>query len=153
MDRQIHKTAIIKRKVEMGDHIAIDPFFYMTTGGIFRHWIHINSHVSVIGGEDARLFIGNHVAISTGCRLICRSDDFTKKGYAIPFMEEKFQTPKYGRYIAIKNGAILGANVVVLPDVTIGEGAAIGANSMVNCDVPDNEIWAGTPAKKIGMRK
>lgn len=40
----------------------------------------------------------------------------------------------------------------ILKGVTIGDGAIIGAGSVVNKDVPPYEIWAGSPAKKIGER-
>ena len=150
-DVRIHKTAIIKRRkfVKIGSHISIDPFFYITTRAVIDDWVHIGSHVSVIGGEDATLLIGNYVAISTGCRLVCRSNDFTCKNSAIPFMSG---SKLYGSFIDIKNNVILGANVVVLPDVTIGEGAVVGANSLVNKDLEPWGIYAGTPAKKIGVR-
>jgi acetyltransferase-like isoleucine patch superfamily enzyme len=58
------------------------------------------------------------------------------------------------RPVVIKEGAWLGQNVVVCPGVTIGRGAVIGANSLVNADVPDFCVAAGTPArivKQIGM--
>lgn len=45
-----------------------------------------------------------------------------------------------------------GANVVIMPGVSIGENSEIGACSQVRHDVPDNEIWYGNPAcfyKKI----
>jgi len=148
----IHKTAVIKRleMISMGDNIAIDPFFYMSTKGDFGDWIHIGSHVSIIGGIEAKIIIGNYVAISTGCRLVCRSDDFTKKGIAIPFSVGKRNL--YGSFINIKDKAILGANVIVLPDVIIGEGAVVGANSLVKTNLDAWGIYAGTPAKKIGER-
>ena len=148
----IHETAIIKRPelVVMGSNIAIDPFFYMTTQGKFGNWIHINSHVSVIGGEESRLIIGDMVAISTGCRLICRSNVFQSKYPAIPFMEGKKLL--YGSGIIIEDQVILGANVVVLPDVRIEKGAVVGANSLVKTDLDAWGIYAGTPAKKIGER-
>ena len=151
----IHKTAVIKRLefISMGDNIAIDPFFYMTTRGVFGNCIHIGSHVSVIGGIEATLTVGDYVAISTGCRLICRSDDFTKMGIAIPFIKG-IQRNLYGSFIEIKNKAILGANVVILPDVIVSEGTVIGANSLVlsNSILDEYCIYAGTPAKKIGVR-
>ena len=149
----IHETAIIKRpeEVNIGSHVAIDPFFYITTRAIIDDWVHIGSHVSVIGGKEAILLIGNYVAISTGCRLICCSDDFTLKGLAIPFLPGN-ERKLYGSFIDIKSKAILGANVVVLPDVTIGEGAVVGANSLVKTDLDAWGIYAGTPAKKIGER-
>ena len=45
------------------------------------------------------------------------------------------------------------ALAAVLPGVTIGEGAVIGAGSVVNRSVPAYEMWAGAPARKIGVRK
>ncbi len=149
----IHETAIIKLSddVILGSHIAIDPFFYMTTRAVFDDWVHIGSHVSVIGGKEGILMIGNYVAISTGCRLICRSDDFDFKGIAIPFFPEN-NKKLYGNFICICDKAILGANVTVLPDVEIKEGAVVGANSLVKTDLDAWGIYAGTPAKKIGER-
>ena len=43
----------------------------------------------------------------------------------------------------------LGANVTVLPGVTIGEGSIIAAGAVVTKDVPANMIVAGVPAKVI----
>lgn len=43
----------------------------------------------------------------------------------------------------------LGANVTVLPGVTIGEGSVIAAGAVVIKDVPANMIAAGVPAKVI----
>lgn len=51
--------------------------------------------------------------------------------------------------VLIKEGAWIGQNVIVCPGVTIGRGAVIGANSMVNIDVPDFCIAAGSPARII----
>jgi len=52
-------------------------------------------------------------------------------------------------FIRIKRRAFLGANVVVLPNVTIGENAIIGANSVVTRDIPDNAVAVGSPARVI----
>ncbi|MBH3014644.1 acetyltransferase [Serratia marcescens] len=54
--------------------------------------------------------------------------------------------------IIIGKNAWICAGAVILPGVTIGENSVIGANSVVNCNVPDNTMYAGTPAvfkKKI----
>ncbi len=51
--------------------------------------------------------------------------------------------------IVVKRGAWLGANVTVLPGVTIGENAIVAAGSVVTKDVPDNMVVAGVPAKTI----
>ena len=49
----------------------------------------------------------------------------------------------------VKKGASIGANATILPGVTIGRHATIGSGAVVTKDVPDNETWAGVPAKKI----
>lgn len=54
-----------------------------------------------------------------------------------------------GSPIVIKRNAWLGANVTVLPGVTIGENAVVGANSVVIKDVPPNAVVVGTPAKAV----
>lgn len=51
--------------------------------------------------------------------------------------------------ILIKENAWLGAGVIVLPGVTIGENAVVAANSTITKDVPANTIVAGTPARVI----
>lgn len=51
--------------------------------------------------------------------------------------------------IRIKENAWIGANVTVLPGVTVGKNAIVAADSTVTKDVPDNVIVAGTPARII----
>ena len=41
---------------------------------------------------------------------------------------------------------------MLLPGVEIGQNAIIGAQSVITKDVPDNDIFAGNPARKIGKR-
>lgn len=49
--------------------------------------------------------------------------------------------------VRIKKNAWIGANVTILPGVTVGENAVIAADSTVTKDVPDNVVVAGSPAK------
>ena len=55
--------------------------------------------------------------------------------------------------IIIGKNSFIGARAMVLPGVEIGENAIIGAQSVVTKDVPANVIFAGNPARKIGVRK
>ena len=52
----------------------------------------------------------------------------------------------------LKKGSMFGANVTIMPGVNIGENAEIGACSQVRHDVPDNEIWYGSPAHFLKKR-
>ena len=54
--------------------------------------------------------------------------------------------------IKIHRNAFIGVRAMVLPGVIIGDRAIVGAMSVVSKDVPDHQIVAGNPAKKIGER-
>lgn len=63
---------------------------------------------------------------------------------------------KITKPVTIKENAFIGAHSTILKGVTIGKNSIIGACSVVTKNVPDNEIWAGNPAKfvkKIEVQK
>lgn len=89
--------------------------------------------------------IGNGVAITSGVMILCHERDLTnyKPGmYAMhcPFKEGK---------VVIKDGAHIGIGTIILPGVTIGEGAIIGAGSVVNRDIPPYCVAVGCPARVV----
>lgn len=49
----------------------------------------------------------------------------------------------------IKKNATIGAGAILLPKITIGENSLIGAGSIVTKDIPDNQVWIGSPAKYV----
>lgn len=51
--------------------------------------------------------------------------------------------------IIIKKDAWIGAGVIILPNIIIGEGAIVGAGAVVTKDVPPYTVVAGVPAKEI----
>lgn len=55
--------------------------------------------------------------------------------------------PLLRKPVNLGNDSIIGARAIVLPGVTIGEGAQILAGSVVNKDVPPGARWGGIPAK------
>lgn len=57
--------------------------------------------------------------------------------------------PKKSQPIIIKKGSVIGANVTILPGITIGEKSFIGAGSVVTKDIPKNSLAVGNPAKVI----
>lgn len=54
--------------------------------------------------------------------------------------------------ITIEAHAFIGARAFIMPGVTIGREAVVGAASVVTKDVPPNTIFAGNPARQLGVR-
>ena len=51
--------------------------------------------------------------------------------------------------IIISDNVFIGTRAVILKGVSIGAGSVVGASSVVSCNIPENQIWAGNPAKFI----
>lgn len=119
---------------------------------------------NIIVKNNAKLYIGNSVGISNstifctksieihdcvkiggGCRIwdtYHHSNDANDR-LAIP--EKK---PVSGN-VVLNKGCWLGADVLILPNVEIGENSVVGAASVVTKSIPSNEIWAGNPARFV----
>jgi acetyltransferase-like isoleucine patch superfamily enzyme len=79
--------------------------------------------------------------VGVGCTLITHSIIDTGQG----------MTFYYGP-IKLCKGSRVGANSVIMPGVTIGEGAIVAAGALVTEDVPEWTIVGGTPARIIRQR-
>lgn len=106
---------------------------------------------SIIGDNailDARsgLEIGENVNLSSNVSIYTLQHDHRSPSF------DCFENNPRRLNIVIENRVWLGANVIVLPGVTIGEGAVCCAGCVVNKDVEPYAVMAGIPAKKIGER-
>jgi acetyltransferase-like isoleucine patch superfamily enzyme len=66
-----------------------------------------------------------------------------------PVLRNGTRGPESGRPIVIGEDCWLGANVIVLPGVTIGRGTTIGAGSVVTKDIPEFVVAVGNPARVL----
>lgn len=135
--------------IEFGKNIIIDDFtlIYATSPMKIGNYVHIASFTSITGG--AELIINDFVAISQGCRILLGSDDFVDWGFGNSTIDEKYRNTKR-EPVNIGKFCIIGANSVVLPGVTIGEGATVGAGSVVTKDLDPWGVYIGN--KKLKER-
>lgn len=112
-------------------------------------------HLTVIEGD---LKIGNRVGFHAQCHItkgtVVEDDVF----FAPFYLGTNTKKIDHGRGLnpdvegpLIKRGARIGAGVILSPGIIIGENSVIGAGSIVTKNVPNYEIWFGSPAAKRGM--
>lgn len=139
--------------VEIDDHSAIDFAFYCTTKLTIGKYCHISSHVSVIGGRSVTLILEGYNFISTGARMILGSEEYMGHGLVGPkSIPVQYRDNCDYEDIVLERFAGVAANSIVLPGVTLREGAILGANSMLKKDAEPWTIYAGNPAQPIKMR-
>jgi len=114
--------------------------------------VHIGARV-VVGPENrlwaspkARLTIEAEALLGPGVTIVTSNYSLVDRSKA-PLDQEYVESD-----VVIGKRTWLGANVVVLPGVTIGEGAVIAAGSVVSKSIPAWAIAAGVPAKVIKYR-
>jgi acetyltransferase-like isoleucine patch superfamily enzyme len=139
--------------VNLGNHIAIDFGFVCTTGLKISDYVHISSHVSVIGGKNTFLEIEDFCFISTGARIICGSEKFQGNGLIGPLIPDEYKDEQILGSIVLKRFSGVCANSVVMPRVIMAEGSILGANSFLKQSTEPWTIYAGNPAKPIKKRK
>lgn len=81
-----------------------------------------------------------NVAIAPGCKLVSASDGYPS------ILSDNVHLRKVGK-IVIKKNAWLGAGVIILPGVIVGENSVIGAGSVLTKSTGPNEMWFGNPAR------
>lgn len=67
-------------------------------------------------------------------------------------VDADFRARRQAKRVVIGNDVWIGHGAVVMPGVTIGDGAVIGANSVVTKDVAAFEIVAGVPGRRLRLR-
>ena len=127
--------------MKCGNHISIHP-----TAKVWAPWNVKTEHALAID-EGVNLYsvdkitIGMRVAISREAFICTASHDITKPS-----------RPLITAPITICDGAWIGARAIVLPGVTIGEGAVGAAGAVVTKDVEPFTVVGGNPAKFIKKR-
>ena len=66
-------------------------------------------------------------------------------------VDTDFRERRRAKQVIIGNDVWVGHGAVILPGLTIGNGAVIGANAVVTCDVAPYEIVAGVPARPFAV--
>lgn len=110
----------------------------------------------IVGGDESYVGHNTSIQVSEGYRVIIGKR--SRIGHNVKIYTSSVDTeqdfmlrPLSAHYgdVVLGDGAWVGANVVILPNVKIGKNSTIGANSVVTRDVPDNAVYGGVPARLI----
>lgn len=135
------REAMLKEMfAEIGDGCYIEPPFHANWGGRHVHFgnhVYANFNLTLI--DDTHIYIGSHTMIGPGVIIA------TAGHPVLPILRE--QEYQYNAPIHIGSNCWLGAGVIVLPGVTIGDNTVIGAGSVVTKDVPSDVVAVGAPCR------
>ena len=91
--------------------------------------------------EGVEIRIGNNVALSPHVRIFTATHDYST-----------LELDDTAASVVIEDYAWIGGGAIILPGVTIGEGAVIGAGSVVSRSIPPYSVAVGNPARVVKER-
>ena len=137
--------------IRLGSHVMIDDFVFLGPHDELSigNYIHLSSHLSIVGG--GKVYLSDFSGYSTGVRILSGTDDFSGVGLTNSTIPPEFRQVQRGA-VWVGPHVAIGANVVILPGVCIGEGAAVVAGSVVSRDLAPWGLYGGWPARRIKPR-
>jgi acetyltransferase-like isoleucine patch superfamily enzyme len=142
----LHAHSFPKGRIHIGKHTYGTPYIFSNNQ---NNNITIGDYCSIGPGVLIIPFMAHilekeyeHFRLSTFPMVLLKKNGLQKKSIF----------PIKGKFVKIGNDVWIGANSIIMPGVTVGDGAIIGASAVVTHDVPPYAIVAGVPAKILRFR-
>lgn len=140
---QKKRTEMLKEMfAEIGEGCYIEPPLHSNWGGHHVHFgknVYANFNLTLV--DDTHIYVGDYTMIGPNVVI-------ATAGHPImPELREKGY--QYNMPVYIGKNCWLGAGVVVLPGITIGNNVVVGAGSVVTKDIPDDVVAVGNPCKVL----
>lgn len=155
VNAQIDSGAVIlsPESVRLGSHVRIDSGAFLTGG---PGGLAIGSHVHIAVGtkiyaSSSRVEIDDFAGLSAGVCVFSATDDYSGGALTNPTVPEDLREIRSAP-VHIGRHVIVGANSVILPGVSLGDGASVGALTFVNRSVASGAIVSGNPMRRVGTR-
>lgn len=137
------------KTISLGDNVRIDDFCILSGNISIGSHVHISAYVALYGSNG--IILEDFTGISPHSTIYSAMDDFSGE-YLIGPIHPKWMTNVTGGAVLVKRFSQIGANSVVFPNVTIGEGVVVGACTMVRASLEEWNIYIGFPAKLLKPR-
>lgn len=124
-----------------GNSFLIEQPFYCDYGYNIEIGENFYSNVNCVILDGAKVTFGDNVFVAPNC-------GFYTAGHPLD-AAQRTQGLEYAHPITIGNNVWIGAQVCVLPGVTIGDNTVIGGGSVVTKSIPPNVVAVGNPCRVI----
>lgn len=127
---------------EVGENCYIEPPLHTNFGGRHVHFgrqVYANFNLTLV--DDTHIYVGD-------CTMFGPNVVVATAGHPI-LPELREQGYQFNMPVHIGRNCWLGAGVIVLPGVTIGDNVVVGAGSVVTKDLPDNVVAVGNPCRVL----
>lgn len=127
---------------EIGENCYIEPPFHSNWGGHHVHFgnnIYANFNLTMV--DDTDIFVGDYTMFGPNVTVATAGHPI------LPELREMIY--QYNVPVHIGRNCWLGAGVIVLPGVTIGDNTVVGAGSVVTKDLPPNVVAVGNPCRVL----
>lgn len=139
-------------RISLGSNVRIDAYVVLSAGEggiVIGDHVHIAAHCFLAGAAQIR--IEDFANVSGRVSIYSSNDDYSGRSLMGPTVPDDLRSVTSAP-VVLESHAIIGAGSVVLPGVTLAEGAGVGAMSLVREDVDAFAMVAGAPASRIGSR-
>ena len=138
---QDKRDAMLKRMfAEIGEGCYVETPFHANWGGHHVHFgknIYANFNLTLV--DDTHIYVGDYSMFGPNVTI-------ATAGHPID-PELRRQGLQYNMPVHIGKNCWLGAGVIVMPGVTIGDNTVIGAGSIVTRDIPSGVVAVGNPCQ------
>ena len=127
---------------EIGEGCYIEPPLHANFGGKFVHfgkWIYANYNLTLV--DDTHIYVGDDTMFGPNVTI-------ATAGHPIA-PELRGRGLQFNMPVRIGKRCWLGAGVIVMPGVTIGDDTVIGAGSVVTKDIPSGVLAFGNPCRVV----
>lgn len=127
---------------EIGENCYIEPPLRSNWGGHHVHFgknIYANFNLTLV--DDTHIYVGDYTMFGPNVTV-------ATAGHPI-LPELRQQAYQYNAPVHIGKNCWIGAGVIIVPGITIGNNVVVGAGSIVTKDLPDNVVAVGNPCRVL----